>query len=88
MQKCIVYKISIQAILSRQVSLTSAKDYYDYGKAHFQKESVVKTDENPEVMSGISLDLKERHLSQCMRFPTMWYVRPAKPQISLCICAV
>ena len=23
------------------------------------------------------------HKSQCMRFPTMWYVRPAKPQISL-----
>ena len=23
-----------------------------------------------------------------MRFPTMWYVRPAKPQISLCIRAV
>ena len=23
-----------------------------------------------------------------MRFPTMWYVRPAKPQISLRICAV
>ena len=23
-----------------------------------------------------------------MRFPTMWYVRPAKPQISLCICEV
>ena len=22
-------------------------------------------------------------MSQCMRFPTMWYVRPAKPQISL-----
>ena len=22
-------------------------------------------------------------LSQCMSFPTMWYVRPAKPQISL-----
>ena len=28
------------------------------------------------------------HLSQCMRFPTMWYVRPAKPQISLRIRAV
>ena len=27
-------------------------------------------------------------MSQCMRFPTMWYVRPAKPQISLHICAV
>ena len=28
------------------------------------------------------------HLSQCMRFPTIRYVRPAKPQISLPICAV
>ena len=27
-------------------------------------------------------------MSQRMRFPTMWYVRPAKPQISLRICAV
>ena len=27
-------------------------------------------------------------MSQCMRFPTIWYVRPAKPQISLRICAV
>ena len=24
-----------------------------------------------------------KELSQCMRFPTVWYVRPAKPQISL-----
>ena len=24
-------------------------------------------------------------MSQCMRFPTMWYVRPAKPQISLLV---
>ena len=35
-----------------------------------------------------------RHLLFCyemsrdMRFPTLWYVRPAKPQISLHICAV
>ena len=28
------------------------------------------------------------YMSQCMRFPTMWYVRPAKPQISLPIRAV
>ena len=28
------------------------------------------------------------YYSQYMRFPTMWYVRPAKPQISLRICAV
>ena len=33
-----------------------------------------------------SLRIKPRdkkHMSQCMRFPTMWYVRPAKSQISL-----
>ena len=28
------------------------------------------------------------YLSQCVRFPTMWYVRPAKAQISLRIRAV
>ena len=27
-------------------------------------------------------------MSQCMRFPTIWYVQPAKPQISLPIHAV
>ena len=31
---------------------------------------------------------KKYNMSQCMRFPTMWYVRPAKPQISLRIRAV
>ena len=30
----------------------------------------------------------EQPVSQCMRFPTMWYVQPAKPQISLGICEV
>ena len=30
----------------------------------------------------------ETDLSRDMRFPTMWYVRPAKPQISLHIRAV
>ena len=29
-----------------------------------------------------------KYLSQCMRFPTMWYVRPAKAQISLGIHTV
>ena len=27
-------------------------------------------------------------MRQCMRFPTMWYVQPAKPQIRLRIGAV
>ena len=31
---------------------------------------------------------KSNDKSQCMRFPTIWYVRPAKPQISLRIRTV
>ena len=30
----------------------------------------------------------EKNLNGGMRFPTMWYVRPAKAQTSLCIRAV
>ena len=35
--------------------------------------------------TNIKTDRKENiyNLSQCMRFPAMWYLRPAKPQISL-----
>ena len=36
----------------------------------------------------IGIHILINYMSQCMRFPTMWYVRPAKPQISLCICTV
>ena len=32
--------------------------------------------------------LTEYEMSRDMRFPTMWYLRPAKPKISLRICAV
>ena len=32
--------------------------------------------------------IPKSYMSRDMRFPTMWYVRPAKPQISLRICAV
>ena len=38
--------------------------------------------------NNLSLILLGRHKSQCMRLPTMWYVRPAKPQFSLRIHAV
>ena len=31
---------------------------------------------------------RHHYMSRGMGFPTMWYVRPAKPQISLRICAV
>ena len=44
---------------------------------------------SPMDQSVISLHLRqEDHLSRDMRFPTMWYVRPAKAQISLRIRAV
>ena len=33
-------------------------------------------------------DLSKKQMSHGMGFPTMWYVRPAKPQISLHISAV
>ena len=29
-----------------------------------------------------------KNMSRDMRFPTMWFVRPARPQISLRMCAV
>ena len=38
--------------------------------------------------SRMSWPMYMYNMSQCMRFPTMWYVRPAKPQISLRIRAV
>ena len=40
------------------------------------------------VCRRISPNINVYNMSQCMRFPTMWYVRPAKPQISLRIRAV
>ena len=45
------------------------------------------TDGYSSVKRGI-IDTRLNKMSQCMRFPTMWYVRPAKPQISLRIRAV
>ena len=38
--------------------------------------------------NGVSKAIILIEMSQCMRFPTMWYVRPAKPQTSLRIRAV
>ena len=34
-----------------------------------------------------SHEFAQLYMSQCMRFLTVWFVRPAKPQISLRICA-
>ena len=40
------------------------------------------------VYSVKNLSFIHLEMSQCMGFPTMWYVRPAKPQISLRIPSV
>ena len=37
---------------------------------------------------AINIRIVKSEMSQCMRFPTMWYVRPAKAQTSLHIRAV
>ena len=36
----------------------------------------------------VHITFLQNNMSQCMRFPTIWYVRPAKPQTSLRIRAV
>ena len=46
--------------------------------------------ETQDISKGslVFIAINANEMSQCMRFPTMWYVGPAKPQISLHICAV
>ena len=41
-----------------------------------------------DLLERAGKDTSVTHMSHGMGFPTMWYVRPAKPQISLRICAV
>ena len=53
---------------------------FSYGLAH-----IVKISKKGGGCSRMQISLL---MSQCMRFSTMWYVRPAKPPISLRICAV
>ena len=49
---------------------------------HFFKGMLVKISD----IGCYNNDLNE--MRRDMRFPAMWYVRPAQPQISLCILAV
>ena len=45
-------------------------------------------DEEERIERKGELLLYSLEMSQCIKLQTMCYVRPAKPQISLCICAV
>ena len=53
--------------------------------------SLKKHQSQPKKLAKVITKMAGRQtvkLGQCMRFPTIWYVRPAKPQISLRIRAV
>ena len=69
------------------------------GRAKQLKKICKRVPINPEKITKqtrkVSIDVgqgiphkDQNNLSRDMRFPTMWYVRPAKPQISLRIRAV
>ena len=65
-------------------------DYYAYRRDDNEtneKEAPTYNYWNESVTNKIRLS-KQIHMSRDMTFPTTWYVRPAKPQISLRIRAV
>ena len=58
---------------------------------HYSTEATPKKDAQVAYITSPDAavhSVKGFYMSQCMRFSTMWYVRPAKPQISLRIRAV
>ena len=63
----------------------------DAGEARTRAPSVhalIKVDRKVGHDSVDSCVVRYFHLSRDMRFPTMWYMRPAKARTSLRICAV
>ena len=56
-------------------------------KQHVWKHELFSAFFNTEIHCDKEIHNK-KNLSRGMRFPTMWYVRPTKPQISLRIRAV
>ena len=70
--------------LDVDIVLNSKKNLYMYMCRHCENEILYSK-------RSYTSNLNSEHLfdlSQCMRFPTIRYVRPAKPQISLRIHAV
>ena len=55
------------------------------GQFHLEITPMFRSTELP--MLRILIEVRQ-YMSHNMRFPTMWYVRPAEPQISLRICTV
>ena len=62
----------------------------DHKVAMNRRESMETQDINNtnDLQKKYRLRTVRKHMSPCMRFPTMWYMRPAKPPISLPIRAI
>ena len=60
---------------------------YNFAVISLYKEIKFKPDVQ-EKFETFERKCRNKNLNQCMRFPTIWFVRPAKPQISLRIRAV
>ena len=68
-------------LLTRNLYTGTLANSYDY-------ECIYDLDEIPSFLFKPKGAKKKYQKSQCMRLPTMWYVRPVKPQISLRIHTV
>ena len=96
-QECVYYTLfSVHSLLQYTVSVTYTKFLYiDMTIAlkslnEIQQTVSMRLTILPHDITVIYVTYFQMYyyLSQCMRFPTIWYVRPAKPQISLRIRAV
>ena len=67
-------------------TMSPIKVYY-YSKPVLN-EFMLKPTINTVYFAYIHFKQYQDYLSHDMRFPTMWYVRPAKAQTSLRMCAV
>ena len=85
--------------MHNSISLTNISKYFRIAKelALYQNDNYVGSNENAilYIMDAAhkTIEISEEtrrssYMSHCIRFPTMWCVRPAKPQISLRIRAV
>ena len=85
--------------MHNSISLTNISKYFRFAKeiALYQNDNYVGSYENALIYkmdaAHKTIEIGEEtrrssYMSHCIRFPTMWCVRPAKSQISLRIRAV
>ena len=76
--------------LFKQLSQTTTYTIYTAYKRHYMRSTSVNSANVTGLVKTIRAisEQNNNNLSQCMRFPTMCYVQPAKPQISLSVRSV